>query len=78
MALEAELKVYKDSLEDLLSDEGKYVLIHQQDVLGVFDTYSDAIRAGYEKCKLEPFLVKKIRAVDQIQYFTRELDTCHT
>lgn len=78
MALEVEMEVYERSLQGLLSDEGKYVLIHKKDIHGVFDTYNDALKAGYDKCGLEPFLVKKIQAVDQVQYFTRALAPCHT
>lgn len=73
MALETELETYQQHLSDLLADEGKYALIQKADVLGTYDTYNDAIKAGYEKCGLEPFLVKQIQAVEQIQYITREI-----
>lgn len=78
MALEAELQTYKSNLKDLLSHEGRYVLIRDDSVLGIFDTYNDAIGAGYEKCELDPFLVKKIQAVDQVLCFHRAFGPCRT
>jgi len=79
MALERELKTYEDSLHELLSDQGKYVLIHDSEINGIYETYDDALKIGYEKFGVEtPFLVKKISASEQVQFFTRELDvTCH-
>lgn len=72
-SLETELKTYEAQKSNLLSDEGKFVVIHGDKVLGVYATYEDALKIGYEKCKLEPFLVKKIEAVEQAHYFTRDL-----
>ena len=76
--LEREIKTSNEQLADLLQHEGKFVLIHDSEVAGVYDTYSDALKAGYEKFGLKPFLVKKIQAVEQIQYFTRDLGSCRT
>ena len=76
MALERELKTYNDQLTNLLPNEGKFVLVHDSDVVGIYDTYEDALKTGYEKYGLAPFLVKKIQTVEQVQYFTRDL--CHT
>lgn len=78
MALEAELKTYQEHLSELLVDEGKFALIHGEEVARVFDTYADAIKSGYDKFKLTPFMVKRIEAVEQIQYFTRPLGPCRT
>jgi hypothetical protein len=77
MALEKELEVYKSKLPELLADEGKYVLIHGEKVIDVFGTYEDAIKDGYEKFKLEPFLVKQIQSMEQVQFISR-LVPCHT
>lgn len=78
MTLKAELKTYQNSLPGLLANVGKYVLIKGADVLGLYDTYADAIQGGYEKCGLEPFLVKQIEAVEQVQYFSRPIESCPT
>ena len=37
MALEKEVQTYRDSLPSLLSEEGKFVLIHDGKVIGTFD-----------------------------------------
>ncbi|MEK6798389.1 MAG: hypothetical protein AABZ12_05465 [Planctomycetota bacterium] len=78
MALERELKTYQRELANLLQHEGRFVLVHGSEVAGVFDTYDDAIRAGYDKYGLDPFLVKRVEAIEQIQSFTRPLDPCRT
>lgn len=71
--LARELEVYKSKLPELMPLAGKFVLIFHDDVVGTFESYSDALQAGYAKAKLEPFLVKKILADEQVSYFTRDL-----
>jgi hypothetical protein len=74
MALERELRTYTEKLPELLAQEGKYVLIHQDEVAGTFDTFADAVQAGYERFDLDqPFLVKEITAVEPVHFigFTR-------
>jgi hypothetical protein len=68
-----ELAAYDEHLPELLSSEGKFVLILGSAVDGPFDTYEEALDAGYEKHGLKQFLVKQIRAAEPIQYFTRDL-----
>ena len=70
-ALEKELETYREKLPSLLPEEGKFVLIHNGDVAGTFDTYSDALTEGYKLFKLEPFLVKQIQAVEQAHFIAR-------
>lgn len=77
MALERELATYHARLPEFLEHEGKYVLIHGDDVVEFFNTYEDAIKAGYDRFKLEPFLVKKVQVVEQVQHITRLLDHQH-
>lgn len=72
-ALETELATYKAKLPTLLNEQGKFVLIKGADVVGTFEAYADAIQAGYAKFGIEPFLVKKIAADEQIAYFSRDL-----
>jgi len=33
----------------LLANEGKFVLIHGEEIAGVFDTYHDALKIGYAR-----------------------------
>jgi hypothetical protein len=69
MALEKELETYHLKLPELKAEEGKFVVIHAEEVAGTFTSAEDAIKAGYEKYKLEPFLVKQIKAVELVQAF---------
>lgn len=72
--LETEIKTYNAKLHELLGSIGKFVLIKGESVEGIFDTYADALKIGYERFKLEPFMVKQIAPAEQILFFTRELD----
>lgn len=76
MALEREIQTFREQLSTLLQNEGKFALVHGEDVAGFFETYEDAIKAGYEKYGLEPFLVKKIQAMEEVQHFTRDFVEC--
>jgi hypothetical protein len=78
MALDRELEVYKKKLPELAGDEGKYALIHGEDFVDVFGTYEDAIKEGYAKFKMEPFLVKQIQTIEQVQFISRFHAPCHT
>lgn len=72
--LEKELQTYQAKLPELKAQEGKFVLIKGEE-LDIFGTYEDAIKAGYERYGLEPFLVKEIHAIEQVQVVTRLLNT---
>ena len=77
--LEIELETYQQLLPSLSGDEGRFALISGDKLLGVFDTYPDALDEGYRECGLKPFLVKRISTVEVISYFTRDLRPgCHT
>ena len=78
MALEKEMETYQRELPNLLSQEGKFVLIQGGNVIEVFDTYEDALKAGYKQAGLSPFMVKQIQATEQVQFITRDVGTpCH-
>ena len=76
MALETELQTYKAKLPELLASEGKFVLIHGTEVVDVYGTYEDAIKEGYAKFSLNPFLVKQIESTEQVHLISRLLP-CH-
>jgi hypothetical protein len=79
MALEKELETFKRELPNLLRMEGRFAVICGDTITGVYVSYEDALKVGDEPCGLSPFLVKKIQAFEQVQYFTRDLDfACHT
>lgn len=71
MALERELATYTTKLPELKANAGKYVLIHGDDVVDVFGNYDDALKEGYAKFGLTPFLVKQIEAVEHAHFISR-------
>jgi hypothetical protein len=74
MALETELATYKAKLHEWKEHEGKFVLLHGTDVIEFFSSYEDAIKVGYDKFKLGPFLVKQIQTIEVVQFITRFAD----
>jgi hypothetical protein len=72
--LQKELETYEKQKPSLLGEgEGKFVAILGDEVLGLWDTYEDALKAGFARCgPRTPFLVKQISGVDQIQFVTRD------
>jgi hypothetical protein len=73
MVLEKELETFQRELPNLLADEGKFAVVSGDQILGIYTSYEDALAIGYEKCSLKPFLVKEIRAIEQVRYFSRDL-----
>jgi hypothetical protein len=75
--LATELATYERHKDKLVAaDEGRFVLIHGEEIAGVWDTYKDALEAGYKQFGLDPFLVKQICGVERVQFFTRGLTPC--
>lgn len=77
MTLEKELKTYKEKLPELAHDEGKFVLIHGEDVIDTFSSYEDALKEGYKRFGLESFLVKQIRSIEQVLFISRSVIPCN-
>ncbi len=73
MTLEQELATYRAKLPELAPHEGKYVLIHGQDVIGTFATYEDALRQGYREFGLERFMVKQVQSTEQVLFVAQAL-----
>ena len=71
MAIEKELATYNAHKDELLQHEGKFVVIHEDRIAGVWETYEDALKAGYAEFKLEPFMVKQILVVEPVHYQMR-------
>lgn len=75
--LEAETAAFKRELPNLMSQEGKFALVIGDQVVGTFETYADAVQAGYAKVALErPFLVKKITTIEEAAHYSRPLRAC--
>ena len=69
-ALETELRTYEQHREHLLGTaEGKFVLIRNKEIVGVYDSKMDAIAQGYQKFGNVPFLVKQIVRIETPQNF---------
>jgi hypothetical protein len=71
--LKQELETYERLKESLLSEEGNYAVISGTELLGTYTSYEDALKIGYEKCGLKSFLVKKIQAIEPVNFYTRDL-----
>lgn len=68
-ALAQEMSTYRDLLPDLMrSQEGQYVLIKGSGVVGVFRDRSEALREGYQRFGVVPFLVRQIVASEPVVY----------
>lgn len=78
MTLEREVETYRRKLPELLAHKGKFVVIHGEDVIGIFDGFEDALRAGYERCGDDAFLVRQIRETERVLFFSRSFRQCPT
>ncbi|WP_046988050.1 hypothetical protein [Delftia tsuruhatensis] len=74
--LDIELNTYREKLPTMLGHIGKYAIIKGTEVLGMYDSYEDALKFGYGKFGLEPFLVKRIAPSEQVSFFTRDFRAC--
>jgi len=77
MALEKEIETYNRELPKFADQEGKFIVIQGDAVIGVYVSYEDALKMAYEKCGLKPFLVKNIQSFEQVQFFSRDLCLSH-
>ena len=48
MVLERELETYRKNLEDLRQYEGRFVLVHGEDVVDTYASFEEALEAGCE------------------------------
>ena len=72
--LEIELKAYEQQRDHLLATaEGKFVLVRNDRVIGVYESKMDAIAQGYSLFGNVPFLVKQILKIEVPQNFVSNL-----
>jgi hypothetical protein len=65
--LAREIKTYKETLPSLIKKaQGQFVLIHGEEILGIFESEQAGIQAGYQELGNTPFLVKEILEQDRI------------
>lgn len=74
VALEKEMATYDKHLPEMAAHAGKFVLIHGEEIVDFFSSYEDAIKAGYQKFKLEPFFVRQVQVSAQVQFISRMFD----
>jgi hypothetical protein len=74
--LEKELETYERQKPSLLADEGKFVVICGDNVVGIFTSYEDALKGGYDACGITSFLVRQISAVEKVVFLTRAVVPC--
>lgn len=68
MVLDREIQTYEERKEELLAHEGKYVVIHGEEIGGFYDTLDEALEAGYERFGLDPILVKQIEREERVYW----------
>jgi hypothetical protein len=76
--LDQEIATYNRHLPELLAQQGKFVLIKGTEMAGVFDSYEDALTAGYQCFKLHSFLVKQITPPERVTYLPLDLSAART
>jgi len=64
--LDKEIATYREHFQELLAHEGKYVLIVGEEIIGLYDTREEAIRAGYERFGPIPLLARKISREEEV------------
>lgn len=74
--LKAEILAYESMRDRLIAEGnvGKFALLAKGGLVGLWNTYEDALQAGYQRFGLtERFLVKKVEGIEGIQYFSRDI-----
>jgi hypothetical protein len=68
-ALAEERATYRDHRSELVREhEGQFVLIKGHNVVGVFSDRSAALREGYRRFGVVPFLVRQVAASEPVVY----------
>ena len=63
--LKTECETFESLRHELVAtDLGRYALIKETDLLGVYDTQMDAINDGLRRLGITPFLTKRIMEID--------------
>lgn len=76
MALEKEMETYLAHRDNLLREEGKFVVIRGDEIAGTWQTYEDALKAAYAQFGLGGFMVKQILAIEPIHYVSHGIPAC--
>ena len=64
--LDAEIKYFEQNLNELAAlHPGKYALIKDSSLIGVFDTLEAALAEGAKQFKLDSFLVRQVAPIQR-------------
>lgn len=66
--LETELETFRACVGTWSDHAGKFVLIKGREAVGFYSSYSDAVQDGYARFELEPFLVKRVSAIEHLHF----------
>ena len=60
--LSAEFATFQRELARLIQEgeQGRWALVHGEEVASIWDTFPDAVQAGYDRFGLVPFLVQQV------------------
>ena len=68
-ALAADIATYRARLSEISKEhEGEYVLIREGEIIGFFPDFSSAVREGYRRFGIVPFLAKEVTATERSIY----------
>jgi hypothetical protein len=67
-ALHQELETYRRNLSTLLNNEGQFVLVKGDKIVGVFETRQRGLEQGYKLFGLSGFMVKEIESVETVHF----------
>ena len=69
--LQRELEFYLKQSEDWKKqNHGKFVLIKDQAIHGIFESYEDALQEAVKKFDNEKFLIQQVGTEDRVNYNT--------
>ena len=79
-SLQQDLAAFEAEKSKLASEDGKFAVFFDGKLVGTFASYQEALTRGYSIAGLQPFLVRQITSVPQVQHFSRTLtlDECPT
>jgi hypothetical protein len=69
-----ELTVFENNLPHMVSHhQGQFVLIKGAAAMQFFDSYEEALTAGYQRYGLQPFFVKQVTEESSTVHYVRDL-----
>jgi hypothetical protein len=64
-----DIATYRAQLSEMAKEhEGQYVLIREGEIIGFFPDSSSAVREGYRRFGIVPFLAKEVTATERVYY----------